>query len=92
MKARFHPEAERELFAEAQDERLIHAVLHAVAMLEVFPMMGPLWSEDLSVRRCYVGKPWPYVVVYLPHDDDLLVIAVAHTSRKPGYWCDRIGR
>ena len=93
MTARFLVEAERELFEAANaagDERLIAAVLQVVDLLERMPNAGRLWSDDLPVRRFYVGKPWPFVVVYLPTDDELIVVAVAHTSRKPGYWRDRV--
>jgi|GEM_PF-4062263 len=66
MTARFLEEAERELCAAADDERLIRAVLQVVDLLEAMPKAGRLWSEDLPVRRFYVGKPRPFVIVYLP--------------------------
>jgi hypothetical protein len=32
---------------------------------------------------------FPYNVVYRIRDDDIYVVAVAHTSRRPNYWKDR---
>lgn len=39
-------------------------------------------------RRCLVQK-FPYSVIFSIERDHLLVIAVAHAKRKPGYWGDR---
>jgi hypothetical protein len=32
----------------------------------------------------------PYLVVYAVLPDQLVVLAIAHTSKKPGYWRERI--
>jgi hypothetical protein len=32
---------------------------------------------------------FPYSVVYRVHRDDIYVIAVAHSSRRPDYWRHR---
>ena len=37
-----------------------------------------------------MGRPFHYSVIYRERDDGISVIAVAHPSRKPGYWLDRI--
>jgi plasmid stabilization system protein ParE len=36
-------------------------------------------------RRARV-KRFPYVVVFEIRADEVLVVAIAHASRKPGYW------
>lgn len=40
----------------------------------------------MSVER------FPFSIVYVPFDEVLFVAAVAHMSRKPGYWLRRVGR
>jgi hypothetical protein len=35
-------------------------------------------------------KRHPYLVVYAILPDQIVVLAVAHTSRKPGYWRERL--
>ena len=40
-------------------------------------------------RRCLVPK-FPYSIVFTIEPSLILVIAVAHAKRKPGYWHDRI--
>jgi len=37
--------------------------------------------------------PWagfPYSVIFQDKDDNILVVAVAHAKRRPGYWLKRI--
>lgn len=43
----------------------------------------------MSIRRRKVGV-FPYRVVYFVRDDELLIVAFAHQSRRPGYWKQRI--
>ena len=39
-------------------------------------------------RRCRTRK-FPYGVMYQVLADRIVIVAVAHLSRKPGYWDDR---
>ncbi len=39
--------------------------------------------------RSKTVKGFPYRVVYLVRAEVLTVLAVAHSSRRPGYWRDR---
>ena len=40
-------------------------------------------------RRCLVPK-FPYSIVFSIEPSFILVVAVAHAKRKPGYWHDRL--
>ena len=42
-------------------------------------------------RRCLVPK-FPYSIIFSIEPEFILVIAVAHAKRKPGYWHDRMER
>ncbi len=44
-----------------------------------------------DARHCfYLMKRYPFQVIYRQaNEDDLLIVAVAHTSRRPGYWSKR---
>jgi len=44
-----------------------------------------------QTRRCLVNR-FPYGIVYQVRVDEILVVAVAHLHRKPGYWKNRIKR
>ena len=45
--------------------------------------------ED-DVRRCVV-RVFPYSVLYTIEPDFILIVAVMHGKREPGYWRYRIG-
>lgn len=36
--------------------------------------------------RRYLLPKYPYLIAYVIQGDDIVVVAVAHTSRAPGYW------
>lgn len=41
-------------------------------------------------HRFFLLKRYPFQIIYREISDDRwLVVAVAHTSRRPGYWLDR---
>lgn len=43
----------------------------------------------LEVRRCLMHR-FPYAVIYVCRPDEIVVVAIAHTRRKPLYWLDRL--
>jgi plasmid stabilization system protein ParE len=54
-----------------------------------FPvLMDP--SPELGLRRALLPR-FPYGVVFTELEDDIRVVAVAHTKRDPGYWLHRVG-
>lgn len=63
--------------------RLAEAVEEAILRALAFPLAGTAMS--LGVRRVLV-RGFPYAVVYRPVEDGILVYAVAHLARAPGYW------
>jgi toxin ParE1/3/4 len=94
--ARFHPEAEAELAAAIlyyEDQRaglgtdLRREVEAAVGLIRQNPQLFPARGAD-GFRKCPVRR-FPYAVYYLEMEADLWVAAVAHQSRKPGYWKGR---
>lgn len=51
----------------------------------------PLASQEIEpqIRRCPFPR-FPYTLVYGIDNDTIVVIAVAHSHRKPLYWADRL--
>lgn len=47
---------------------------------------------DLSGVRYILFHRFPYALIYMVLDSRVIVIAVAHTRREPGYWLSRISR
>lgn len=62
-------------------------VERAARRIAFFPLHG---SPYLAGTRRIVLRRFPYNVVYWPDPDDLLVVAVAHQHRRPGYWDSRV--
>ncbi len=95
MKYVFHPEALAE-YAEAVQyyasqrpetaQALIDAVEDAVYRIREFSTRWSVVDED--VRRCLTRK-LPYGILYTIEQDYILILAVMHCSREPGYWKSR---
>src|SRR5438045_7483122 len=65
-------------------ERFREAVSHAVERISAHPeMLSPLHGMYRYARV----KRFPYILIFeiLP-DETAFVLALAHTSRRPGYW------
>jgi plasmid stabilization system protein ParE len=61
--------------------------LKTVQLIEQYPKAWhPLTPQ---IRRCRLRR-FPYSLVYTQDGSDLLVVAVAHQHRKPGYWRARL--
>lgn len=61
--------------------------LKTLKLIEQYPKAWhPLTQQ---IRRCRLRR-FPYSVVYAQEGSDLLVLAVAHQHRKPGYWRARL--
>jgi plasmid stabilization system protein ParE len=94
----FHPEAEQELIEAAGfyqrelpglGERLEDEVRRATDLLLAQPQIGSPVGADL--RRFSLNR-FPYTLYYSVSADVLRVEAVAHQSRRPGYWQSRSDR
>ncbi len=96
MRFEFHPEALEEYndagFYYAQKEpgldlRFIVSVEQAIERILQDPLRYRAVDED--VRRC-LTRVFPYAIIYTIEDDFVLIVAVAHLSREPGYWKQRV--
>jgi len=83
--------AEAALFYEAASRQLgsdfLDDVQRTVDRLRKFPQAGEAISSDL--RRTSLHR-FPFSLVYTIEDNVIVVIAVAHQGRRPGYWQSRV--
>lgn len=97
---RIGAEAEAELEAaadwyEAQRPGLkadfLFVIRSALEAISHSPASGPSTrTRGRTVVRRTVVPRFPFAIVYVDDDDRVVVIAVEHTSRRPGYWIDRV--
>lgn len=94
---RWHPRTKAELtqaaaWYEARREALgdafVDAVQAAARAVSVNPLRFSLLRHappDVQPRRAPVNG-FPYLLIYEVRADHVLVVAVAHEKRRPGYW------
>ncbi|MBI4519183.1 MAG: type II toxin-antitoxin system RelE/ParE family toxin [Deltaproteobacteria bacterium] len=96
MRYEFHPEALEEYdaaalwYAEREPAlalRFIEAVEDAIGRILEAPTRWRVIEED--VRRC-LTHVFPYGALYTIEPDFVLIVAVMHCSREPGYWKQRL--
>jgi plasmid stabilization system protein ParE len=76
----------REAFGPATAARLLGSFEHVGALLIRQPSIGTRTASD--ARWVRLGG-FPYSLVDRTRADVITIVAVAHQSRKPGYWAAR---
>ena len=96
MKFDFHPEALAEFQDAAQRYRInqneaglrfVASVEDAIDQILESPLRWRILEHD--VRRC-LTRVFPSAVLYTIEPEFVLIIAVMHCHREPGYWRKRI--
>ena len=59
----------------------------ATGSIERYPKIAP--AIEHGVRTMVLDR-FPYTLMYVVQETELFVVAVAHQSRRPAYWADRI--
>jgi toxin ParE1/3/4 len=67
--------------------RLLSAVEHALSLAIEFPDAWPRLSDG-EERRIPLRRT-PYSLVYRTETRLIIILAIAHSSRRPGYWRSR---
>ena len=62
---------------------MVSAVEEALDFLEDNPQAGSTVAAD---QRRVILKKFPYQLVYHVRPEEIVVVAVAHLKRRPGYW------
>ncbi|MEK7670608.1 MAG: type II toxin-antitoxin system RelE/ParE family toxin [Bacteroidota bacterium] len=94
-KENIHPEALSEFKAAAHwyDERqrnLGDELLTEVKRARLLVRKSPeSWPRHIYRTRRFVLRRFPFSVVYRTRTLEIQIIAVAHHSRRPGYWKNR---
>ena len=62
-------------------------VVQATSLIQARPEIGSL-DSNRRTRRILVQR-FPYQVVYSLTPDEIVILAIAHLKRRPGYWKSR---
>lgn len=69
-------------------EELLDEFAALITRLTMNPESGNPISVDQKTRRLLVTR-FPYQVVYRVRPNEIVVVALAHLKRRPGYWKHR---
>lgn len=92
---RFHPEAYQEMLGEKtyiQNDDPVQAALFGKAFHKALewarcePLIAGCFEKDY--RKIKVGK-FRVSLIFRVRGDEIQILAVAHHSRRPGYWKER---
>jgi hypothetical protein len=101
FRQRVHPDAEAEFLGAVRyyhttqsglGEEFDTEVAKAVDDIQWNPEAWPKFPgwDRLPVVRSRKVDVFPFRVVYFVGDDELVIVAFAHQSRRPGYWKQRV--
>jgi hypothetical protein len=92
----FHPEAEAEFVEALGRYAAISEPLGRRFYATIETLLGEIGSAPQRfpyvrrpVRR-HFGKVFPYALIFVDDADAVVVLAVAHFRRRPGYWRSRL--
>ncbi|MGO9452396.1 MAG: type II toxin-antitoxin system RelE/ParE family toxin [Candidatus Binataceae bacterium] len=100
MKIKLHSEATRELSASADwyeeqrpglGEVFLREVSRSIEAIAKNPRIWPIWpgwNSRLRIPR-FVLFRFPFSIAYIIRRQDILILAIAHGRRRPGYWRER---
>ena len=95
IRHRYLPSAREELneaaaFYEASvpglGEAFLDDVERAIELVRERPRIGA--SVGRGFRKAILRR-FPFSIVYVDRDEEIVIVAVAHQRRRPGYWRER---
>jgi plasmid stabilization system protein ParE len=96
MHVKFLPDAEEEMYEAAKYYQsqtsglgidYLSEVERAVVSIAQSPMTWPKVEGEL--RRRLIRR-FPFGILYYIESEEVIIVAVAHLRRKPGYWKKRL--
>jgi plasmid stabilization system protein ParE len=68
-------------------ERFLLEALAAFERIKQFPRAWHPYTK--TTRRCQTRR-FPYGVIYKELEREILIVAIAHMHKRPGYWKNKI--
>ena len=73
--------------SEDQDLKFLDELARAIRVITTYPRNTAEIEPDI---RIFFLNRFPYSLIYGIEDDRVVIIALAHQNREPGYWADRV--
>lgn len=98
MRVRYLPEAEADYLATAAwyeehspgtGDDFVDAIERGERMIADLPRGWPQWPGAAQGIRRYLVPGTLFAIAYRVRADEIVVIAVAHQRRRPGFWSGR---
>jgi toxin ParE1/3/4 len=74
-------------------DRLLAEMRDALAAIAAAPNTWPRWPDTPAlvppIRRFVIPR-FPYAIAYQVYPEQVVVLAIAHSSRRPLYWLERV--
>jgi plasmid stabilization system protein ParE len=70
-----------------QDLNFLDELVRAIRVITTYPLIG---AETEPEIRIFFLNRFPYSLIYGIEAEGIVIIALAHQSREPGYWFDRV--
>jgi toxin ParE1/3/4 len=71
-------------------DRLWRDIQAVIELISEYPLVGETVRRTRGKVRRFPLKHFRFLLIYREIGHDIQVIALAHTSRKPYYWRDRL--
>lgn len=95
-RAVFHPEASQEYLQAIEYYAAINPELGERFDAQIQRLVDEVSRDPQRFFRLHppaqraLARKFPYSLVYLDQPDRVWIVAVMHTSRRPGYWVNRL--
>jgi len=101
VRVRLHPSASADLTAAGDGYELqvpglgfdlVEEFERALDTVTERPATWPYWpgvGEGFGVRRFLLAR-FPFAIAFIAEADEVVVLALAHLRRRPGYWLGRL--
>jgi plasmid stabilization system protein ParE len=76
------------VFLSPAEEEMLFEIKRAIAAIASHPKAVPKVKNEIRRRLL---KRFPFGILYVATGDEIVVLAVMHLRRHPGYWKDRLG-
>jgi plasmid stabilization system protein ParE len=64
----------------------IDEVDKSIDLIQKSPKQWPIVEENF---RKYILQKFPFIIYYIDDLEEIIILAIVHQSRKPGYWKNR---